>query len=78
MFPNTPYVGLPGLCYAKKDRWEAAVRWVKNGGKYVTVQFWAWDGKEQRTRLGLAEEGSIEIMGMRDVLKAMGKGKNRA
>lgn len=75
---NTKYIGMPGLCYVKDKEWETALRWVKNGGKYVPVRFWSWDDREMKARLGLAEDGSIEALGLEDVLKAIGKGESRA
>lgn len=78
IFSNSKYIGMPGLCYAKNKEWETAVRWVKNGGKYVPVRFWLWNGKELKARLELAEDGSIEALGLEDVLRAMGKRKSRA
>lgn len=77
-FPNTQYVGFPGLCFAKAEKWGAAVRWAKNGGKWIEVRFWAWSGRELTARIGLAEDGSIEAIGLTDVLRAIEKGRSGA
>jgi hypothetical protein len=54
---------LPSLCYAKRNKWVTAVKWAKNGGKYVMMRFWLWDGQERNAELRIAEDESIEVMG---------------
>ncbi|KAF1347457.1 hypothetical protein EJ07DRAFT_160269 [Lizonia empirigonia] len=74
-FPNTPYVGQPGVCYAERQKWENAVRWVKNGGKFVRMRFWSWAGRERNVRLVLGEDGRIGIVGLSGISKSRWDGE---
>lgn len=77
-FTNTQYVGIPGICFTKKDKWHRAVRWAKNGGKWVQVLFWTWEGRKVVANIGFAEDGGIEVMGLEGMLEVIGKGKHKA
>lgn len=77
-FTNTQYIGSPGLCFTTKDRWDRAARWARGGSKCVKISFWKWDGRKMVAKIGLAEDGGIEVMGLEIIITAMGKGKDRA
>lgn len=69
-FSNNPYVGQPGVCYAERQKWENAVRWAKNGGKFVRMRFWSWAGREINVRLVLGEDARIGIVGLSRISKS--------
>ena len=76
-FTNT-HIGAPGLCFATKDMWDRAARWARGGSKCVEISFWTWEGTNMMERIGLAEDRRIEVMGLEDIITAVGKGKERA
>jgi hypothetical protein len=77
-FPNTQYIGTPGLCFTTTDQWNRAERWARGGSKCVKISFWTWKGRKMVARIGLAEDEGIEVMGLEDIIAAMEKGKGRA
>lgn len=77
-FTNTPFIGTPGLCFTTAEQWYRTARWVRGGNKRVNIPFRTWEGRKMVARVGLAEDGNIEVMGLNDIITAMGKGKDRA
>lgn len=75
---NNTHIGSPGRCFTTKNTWDRAVRWAKGGHKRVQVIFRTWEGRKMVARIVLAEDGGIEVLGLEDIITAMGKGKGRA
>jgi hypothetical protein len=75
---DTQYISSPGQCFTIKDQWDRKKKWTRGGSKCVKISFWTWEGRKMGARIGDAEDGGIEIMGLEDIIMAMRKGKDKA
>ena len=75
---DSQYIGSPGKCFTTREQWDHKKRWARGGSKCVKIWFLTWEGRKMGARVGIAEDGGIEVMGLEDIITAMGKGKGRA